>query len=68
MTIIAEDIKQVHYIKGQDNIVADALFRNINNINIQNNDLNKIAKMQQHDRELDHHKKRTQRIHFKLTK
>ena len=46
----------MHYVKGQDNIVADELSRNINNISIQNTDLNKIAKMHQHDRELEHHR------------
>ena len=51
LTIISEYISEIEYIRGSDNIVADALSRSVNEISLDFPDLESIAAMQEEDPE-----------------
>ena len=58
LTVISEYVSAVEYIKGSENIVADALSRSVNAISLDFPDLEKLATMQEHDTELTGYKHR----------
>ena len=51
MSFIAEFVSQILYIKGEENIVADTLSRNVNSVQVDTFDLLSIANLQATDQE-----------------
>ena len=51
MSFIAEFVSQILYIKGEENIVADTLSRNVNSVQVNTFDLLSIANLQAIDQE-----------------
>ena len=58
LTVLSEYISAVEHINGSENIVADALSRSVNEINLDFPDLETLAIMQETDTELNDYKPR----------